>query len=68
MGFDLRGVGGYFRWSISMWWRILRLAQMYGWEPLGTEAPKFYNEDGILDEKYSIPDEKWNGIVCLNNK
>ena len=40
MGMDLNGAGGYFRWHISDWPKVMKLAFENGWEPLGDEAPK----------------------------
>ena len=40
MGFDLSGRGGYFRWTASGWADLLQLAKDYGWQPIGTGAPR----------------------------
>jgi hypothetical protein len=42
MGMDLMGetTGGYFRFSTVGWRKVLTLAKLYGWQPVGTEKPK----------------------------
>jgi len=58
MGMDLSGAGGYFRWTISGWHKVLELAEAHGWEPTGTGPPRgtlaadwvgtYYSNDGQL--------------------
>lgn len=42
MGMDLvsEATGGYFRFSLVGWRKILALAKLYGWQPTGTQKPK----------------------------
>ena len=58
MGMDLSGAGGYFRWTNSGWRETLELAEQYGWQPIGTGAPRgtlkaewsgsYFSNDGQL--------------------
>lgn len=50
MGMDLHGAGGYFRFDVIAWAKVLELARQYGWEPAGTE----------------LPEEDWNGGYDTN--
>src|SRR5262245_57325667 len=41
MGMDLSGAaGGYFRFNNRGWADVLDLAELYGWEPVGTASPR----------------------------
>lgn len=43
---DLRGEGGFFRWSTIAWDKVLDLADAHGWERAGTLAPVCVDEFG----------------------
>lgn len=36
---NLRGEGGLFSWGFPAWYKVLELADLYGWERTGTVAP-----------------------------
>ena len=55
MGFDLEGKGGYFRCTIGSWLDVLELGEQYGWEPIGTGAPR------------GMPAEEWEGEEYCSN-
>ena len=59
MGMDLSGKGGYFRWNIDSWRRLLSLAERHGWEPMGTTLP-----EEILD---GMSGEWWGGEYMSNS-
>jgi hypothetical protein len=60
MGMDLKGVGGEFWFNVIGWGQVLRLAQLYGWEPLGTVI----DEDDLDD----FPNREWNGSYQINDR
>jgi hypothetical protein len=52
MGFDLTSIsdGSYFRFSQVRWYKLLELAQEYGWQPMGVEiAPGHLIDGGYRD-------------------
>lgn len=63
MGMDLAGQQGQFRFGNRAWLMLLELANEHGWEPLGTNAPVFFNEDGSVFEAVT----GWNGTYFANN-
>jgi hypothetical protein len=73
MGMDLTGAGGEISFNIFAWAKVLDLAQQYGWEPAGTEAPDFEvkDEDGNVDhelsEQLSCRAEDWDGNYSTND-
>jgi hypothetical protein len=62
MGMDLRGAGGTERFSVTSWWKVLQLAQEYGWQPTGTQAPTFTLADGTVEAV-----EGWSGTYLSNS-
>jgi len=74
MGYDLRAAtttaaGEYevkdFRWNMSIWPRLLRLAYEHGgWVPEGTKAPNWVDENG--NEIYVVK-EGWSGTYFSND-
>ena len=73
MGMDLSGAGGDMWFSIFAWAKVLDLAEQYGCEPAGTEAPdlevtdKDGNVDHALTQQFSGRDEDWGGNYCTND-
>ena len=74
MGMDLRGKGGYFRFSHRAWGTVLKLAWEHGWEPAGTKPPEWaaYAPDGVTVDEVATRAERqrhanWDGIYCSNN-
>lgn len=68
MGFDLSGAGGALYLNRSSWSHCLRMADAFGWEPEGTEAPKLtmYDPDrGSVALTGSWV--KWDGGYFTNN-
>ena len=53
MGMDLSGVGGNEYFSNVSWYKILKLAYEYGWQPQGTEVGGWYDENGELNRQLS---------------
>ena len=62
MGMDLRGAGRTKRFSITSWCKVLQLAQEYGWQPAGTQAPTFMLADGTIETA-----ENWSGTYFDNS-
>lgn len=56
MGFDLEGKGGSFRCTIGSWLDVLELGELYGWEPMGTGAPKGVSAKEWQGEEYCSND------------
>lgn len=59
MGMDLEGAGGYFRFSMSSWFKVGELAVMGGWQPTeGTRQPSDWHEhlDGKWEGSYGTND------------
>ena len=65
MGMDLNGAGGYWRMSGSSFARALTLAKKHGWEPAGTKAPYWVNEDGTPCEEMNVG--HWDGGYGSND-
>ena len=62
MGMDLRGAGGTERFSVTSWCKVLQLAQEYGWQPAGTQAPTFALVEGTTETV-----EDWDGTYLSNS-
>ena len=61
MGYDLCSeTEGTFRFSFTVYPRIISLALKYGWKPKGTKMPQWH------DEMYEERDD-WPGIYCSND-
>lgn len=59
MGYDLRNKNEAFR---AAWWGdLLTLAQYYGWQPEGTQAPEYFS-----DPAYAIT-TAWDGSYSWND-
>ena len=69
MGMDLSGAGGFQRFSITSWGKILELAYEYGWKPQGTEAPQlaFYNPETGEIQQISPDPDTWNSDNYFTN-
>jgi hypothetical protein len=73
MGMDLRGEGGYFRFSQGAWRAVLELAREHGWEPAGTKPPEWtvYAPDGVTVDEVATRAERrryanWDGGYFWN--
>lgn len=67
MGMDLSGAGGNEYFSNVAWYKILKLAYEYGWQPQGTEAGQWYDENGELNRQLSPDPEEWDGTYFSND-
>jgi hypothetical protein len=63
MEMDLSGSGGDFHFNIFAWEQVLKLAQMYGWEPAGTEAPQRIEDEDAVDRE----ENAWEGGYWTND-
>jgi hypothetical protein len=60
MGFDLENLndGSYFRFSHVRWYKLLELAEMYGWQPLGVEiSPGYLINGGYRDNVGNVVEQ-----------
>jgi hypothetical protein len=67
MGVDLSGAGGHQRFSHMSWHKVLDLACEYGWQPAGTELPRWHDETGALIEQWSLDANEWDGGYSSND-
>lgn len=56
MGYDLIGRGTSV--NVTTWEMLLRLGEMYGWEPTGTQLTQNEYVDAVFD---------WSGTYCSND-
>jgi hypothetical protein len=66
----LSGPAGDFHFNIFGWEQALKLAELYGWEPAGTEAPKRDDPDEAEDpedEEWEEVERVWGGGYCTND-
>lgn len=63
MGMDLSGGGGDFRFNMTSWRFILRLAYKYGWKPKGTNVSEVTL--GIMGVK-DPSESNWDGSYFSN--
>ena len=61
----IRGVENSFELYGLSWSKILHVANSYGWQPMGTEAPPLYDSKGKLMERH--PDDPWEGTYFSND-
>lgn len=65
MGYDLYSAKGKFHWTVYDWSNVLKLANEFGWQPAGTEAPPpVYDESGQI--VYDSP-SNWEGDYFSND-
>jgi hypothetical protein len=64
---DLLGAQGRFRMTHSQWADVLNTAIKHGWEPAGTKAPYFTNDDGTPCEELNVGNDEWDGTYGANN-
>lgn len=69
MGYDLYNTNGeHYRFNISSWSALLRLAERYGWQAAGTTLYKYECDD---DEencvRTDVVDHEWNGTYFSND-
>jgi hypothetical protein len=73
MSMSLRGARGHLDFNIVAWGEVLRLAQQYGWEPAGTEAPdvQVRDEKGNIDREmtaqYTWAPDDWDAANYFTN-
>ena len=67
MGMDLCGAEGNEYFSNVSWYKILKLAYEYGWQPQGTEVGGWYDENGELNRQLSPDPEEWDGTYFSND-
>ena len=66
MGMSLCGKQGESHFNNFNWSRILKLADRYGWQPIGTEAPDWEGIYGTpIHPDYKHPD--WRGTYFSND-
>lgn len=75
MGMDLHGRQGYFRFTLYGWDRVLKLALLYGWQPLGTAlnrrqarryAEKVCKTPEQVSQMISRLALEYHGAYCFN--
>jgi hypothetical protein len=67
MGVGLNGAGGNERFSHMSWYKVLNLACEYGWQPAGTELPRWHDETGALIEQPSHDPDEWSGTYYTSD-
>jgi len=69
MGYDLNNCNdNYFRWNIWGFPPIRFLAEIYGWEPMGTIIEAWYDEDGnSYEESEAWYDSNDGQTVCAED-
>jgi hypothetical protein len=63
MGYDLHNAHRDMRFTGAAWGALLHLAQQYGWEPAGTEAPTW----SLNEEEAGQPWADWSGSYLCND-